>query len=489
MSASDITALLPIITPAIASVLVMMVIAFRRNHALTAALTTGGLVIASSMLLVMLPLLPRQVTPLIFVDRYAFFFMGLFFAASFFVVLLSYGYFAARPGRHDEFYVLLLIATFGSAVLAASSHFVSFFLGLELLGISLYSMIAYQRTDRYGNEAGIKYLVLAATSSAFLLFGMALVYAQLGTMQFTRIAVEAAALSVSSSLPLLAGFALIIVGIGFKLALVPFHMWSPDVYEGAPAPVSAFIATVSKGAVFVLLLRYFSLVDIHRFPAIVTVFTIIAIASMLIGNLLALAQNNIKRILAYSSIAHLGYVLVAFIAGGPAAITAASYYLAAYFVTILGAFGIISVLSSAGSGGRDADALDEYRGMAWHRPWLAGMLTLVLFSLAGIPLTAGFMGKFLVISAGAGSTLWLLLVVVAVSSSIGLYYYLRIITVLYTRVPAQVPEKRETPAAGPRLSLSGGTALVVLAVLLIWLGVFPSPLLRLIKATAEHLIY
>lgn len=485
MSPGDITVLLPVMAMAAASVLVMMVIAFYRNHALTAALTIAGLVIAFSMLLVTSPLLPRQVTPLIFVDGYAFFFMGLLFAACFFVVLLSYGYFSRRPGRHDEFYVLLLIATFGSAVVAASSHFVSFFLGLELLGISLYSLIAYQRTDRYGNEAGIKYLILAAVSSAFLLFGMALVYAQLGTMQFALIAREAAVSSVSSSLPLLAGFALIIVGIGFKLALFPFHMWSPDVYEGAPAPVSAFIATVSKGAVFALLLRYFSLVNIHQFPAIVTVFTIIATASMLIGNLLALAQNNIKRILAYSSIAHLGYLLVAFIAGGTAAITAASYYLAAYFVTILGAFGIISVLSFSGSGGKDADTLDEYRGMAWRRPWLAGMLTLALLSLAGIPLTAGFIGKFLVISAGAGSTLWLLLVVLAVSSSIGLYYYLRIVTVLYSRVP----EGREMPAAGPQLSLSGGTALVVLALLLIWLGVYPSPLLRLIKATAEHLIY
>ena len=500
MSAPDITALLPLITMAAAPVVVMMVIAFYRNHTLTVALTMAGLAIAFSMLLVTSPLLPRQVTPLIFVDRYAFFFMALLFTASFFVVLLSYGYFAARPGRHDEFYVLLLIATFGSAVLVSSSHFVSFFLGLELLGISLYSLIAYQRTDRYGNEAGIKYLILAAVSSAFLLFGMALVYAQLGTMQFVRIAGEAAGLS-GSSLSLLAGFALIIVGVGFKLALVPFHMWSPDVYEGAPAPVSAFIATVSKGAVFALLLRYFSIVNIHQFPAIVMVFTIIAVASMLVGNLLALAQNNIKRILAYSSIAHLGYVLVAFIAGGSAAITAASYYLAAYFVTILGAFGIISVLSSSGRGVRDADTLDEYRGMAWRRPWLAGMLTLVLLSLAGIPMTAGFMGKFLVVSAGAGSTLWLLLVVLAVSSSIGLYYYLRIVTVLYARVPAQVPAKApakvpakaldelEMPPAVPRLSLSGGTVLLVLALLLIWLGVYPSPLLRLIKATAAKLVY
>ncbi len=489
MSPADLTALLPLIALAAASVIVMMVIAFYRDHRMTAALTMAGLVIAFLMLWKTSSMLPRQATPLILLDRYAFFYMGLIFIASFFVAALSYGYFEHRPGRHEEFYVLLLFATLGSAVLAASSHFISFFLGLELLGISLYSLIAYQRTDECGNEAGMKYLILAAVSSSFLLFGMALVYAQMGTMQFARIAEESAVYiaSSTSSLPLLAGFAFIIVGVGFKLAVVPFHMWSPDVYEGAPAPVSAFIATVSKGAVFALMLRYFTVVTLHQFPAIVSVITAVAVASMLIGNLLALVQDNIKRILAYSSIAHLGYVLVALLAGGAESVTAVCYYLAAYFVTIMGAFGIVSVISSSPGSrrDRDADSLDEYRGMAWRRPWVAGMFTLVLLSLAGIPLTAGFIGKFYVIAAGAHSTLWLLLVVLAISSSIGLYYYLRIITVLY----AEMPERQGTPAAVARLSASGGTALAVLALLLIWLGVYPSPLIQLIKATAAHLIH
>ena len=480
MSLADLAALLPIIVIAAASVIVMIIIAFFRSHKLTVILTLAGLVISFVMLLAEASMLPRQVTPLIILDRYAFFFMGLILAASFFVTVLSYGYLKDRPGRHDEYYVLLLIATLGSAVLVASSHFASFFLGLELLSVSLYALIAYQRSDERGNEAGLKYLVLAAASSSFLLFGMALVYTQMGTMQFALIAEKAAASA--SSLLLLAGLALIIVGIGFKLALVPFHMWTPDVYQGAPAPVGAFIATVSKGAVFALLLRYFTRLSLHDFPAIFIVFTAIAIASMFIGNLLALAQNNVKRILAYSSIAHLGYVLIAFLAGGPMAVTAVSYYLAAYFVTIMGAFGIISVLSS---NERDADALDEYRGLAWRRPWLAGMFTLVLLSLAGIPLTAGFSGKFFVITAGAGSTLWLLLVALAVSSSIGIYYYLRIITVLYAPIPAG----QGLPAAGPLLSLARRVALAVLALLLIWLGVSPAQLLGLIKATAAHLIY
>ncbi len=480
MSLADLAALLPIIVIAAASIIVMIIIAFYRSHKLTVVLTLAGLVISFVMLVAEVTMLPRQVTPLIILDRYAFFFMGLILAASFFVTVLSYGYLKDRPGRHDEYYVLLLIATLGSAVLAASSHFASFFLGLELLSVSLYSLIAYQRSDERGNEAGLKYLVLAAASSSFLLFGMALVYTQTGTMQFALIAERSAASA--SSLLLLTGLALIIVGISFKLALVPFHMWTPDVYEGAPAPVGAFIATVSKGAVFALLLRYFTRPAIHDFPAIFIVFTAIAIASMFTGNLLALGQNNVKRILAYSSIAHLGYVLIAFLAGGAMAVTAVSYYLAAYFVTIMGAFGIISVLSSKEG---DADALDEYRGMAWRRPWLAGMFTLVLLSLAGIPLTAGFSGKFFVIAAGAGSTLWLLLVALAISSSIGIYYYLRVITVLYAPIPAG----QGLPASGPPLSLAGGVVLAVLALLLIWLGVAPAQLLGLIKATAAHLIY
>ena len=479
MSAADLPVLLPIIVIAVVSVTAMTVVAFYRNHSLTAGLTLAGLIAAFFLLPATAASLPRQVTPLLCMDRYAFFFMGLLFISSFFVVVLSYVYLKDQPESHEEFYILVLIATLGTAVLAGSSHFASFFLGLELLSISLYSLIAYRRADESGNEAGVKYLVLAAASSAFLLFGMALVYAETGTMQFSKIAEVVSGLS-SPSLLLLAGLALITVGVGFKLALVPFHMWTPDVYEGAPAPVGAFIATISKGAVFALLLRYFTLVSLSRFPSIVLVFSCIAMASILVGNLLALVQNNIKRILAYSSIAHMGYMFIAFLAGGSAGVTAASYYLAAYFITIIGAFGIISVLSQ---GEKDADSLDEYRGLAWRRPWLAAMLTLTMFSLAGIPLTAGFLGKFFVVATGVGAMLWLLLIVLVIGSTIGLYYYLRIISALYARMP----DGQGVNVAEPRLSLAGGAVLTVLALLIIWLGVYPSPLLHLIKLTSAQL--
>jgi NADH-quinone oxidoreductase subunit N len=267
--------------------------------------------------------------------------------------------------------------------------------------------------------------------------------------------------------------ALMITGIGFKLAVVPFHMWTPDVYEGAPAPVTAFVATVSKGALFGLLLRYF-----REAPAtggtVFLVFTIIAIASMVVGNLLALLQNNVKRILAYSSIAHLGYLLVAFQAGGLLGGRAATFYLTAYFVTTLGAFGVVSVLSA---GDRDADRIEDYRGLFWRRPALAGVLVVMLFSLAGIPLTAGFLGKFYVVAAGAASATWLLLLVLVTTSAIGIYYYLRIIVALYaTETPAIHAEHVE-----PRMHATSRVVLTVLTGVLFWLGIYPAPLLAVIQ--------
>jgi NADH-quinone oxidoreductase subunit N len=320
-------------------------------------------------------------------------------------------------------------------------------------------------------------LILAAVSSAFILFGMALVYAEIGSMEFTQIASRAASPG-DFGLSFTAGLAMIIVGLGFKLAVVPFHLWTPDVYEGAPAPVTAFVSTVSKGAVFAVVLRYFSMVGVPNSGPIFAIFTIIAIASMFTGNLLALFQNNVKRVLAYSSISHLGYLLVTLLASGAMAATAAAFYLSAYFITTLGAFGVVTVLSEQD---RDADSMDDYRGLAWRRPWLAGVFTAMLLSLAGIPLTAGFVGKFYVVAAGVGSGLWLLVIILTVNSALGLYYYLRIIVPLYTR-------RDEEMTATPRLSLSGSAVLAGLTVLLVWLGVYPVPLIQMIQKLVQGLI-
>src|SRR6266436_1992864 len=474
MNPADILALLPLLLIAGTSVVVMLGIAFKRNHALAAGLTLAGLTAAFISIYVAAPLAPRQVTSLLLVDRYALFYMGLIIASAAAVAALSFQYLENHDGHREELYLLLLIATLGCAVLVASSHFVSFLLGLEILSISLYAMVAYSKDHKLALEAGIKYLILASASAAFLLFGMALIYAGVGTMEFSGI--RELSLSGSEFALLVPGIVLTVTGIGFKLGVVPFHLWTPDVYQGAPAPVAAFVATTSKSAMVALLLRYFYLSGALQYRAVFLVFAIIAIASMCAGNLLALLQTNVKRILAYSSIAHFGYVLVAFLAGGTMAIEAVSFYLVAYTVTILAAFGIVTVLSGSE---RDADDLEDYRGLFWRRPVITGVFTAALLSLAGIPATMGFLGKFYVLAAGAAAAAWPLIIILVVTSVAGLFYYLRIVVALYSAVPERAPIQV--------VSQSGAFILVVLVILLIWFGVYPAPLLNLIRTTTAAL--
>jgi NADH-quinone oxidoreductase subunit N len=478
MNKTDLFALLPYLILTATAVVVMLVIAFRRSHLTSCSLTLAGLVLSFLSLFPVMHLSPLKVTSLIIIDGYSVFYTGLIVAAAFVVALLSFGYLANRKGNREEYYLILVLATLGSSVLTASRHFASFFLGLEILSVSLYVLIAYYRDAEKNLEAGIKYLILAAFSAALLLFGMALVYAELGTMEFGKIVMMSSA-GRHYNVLLLSGFALIVAGIGFKLGVVPFHMWTPDVYEGAPAPVTAFIATVSKGAIFALLIRYFGGFDIRYYPPLFLIFTIVAIASMLAGNLLALFQKNVKRILAYSSIAHLGYLLVAFQAGGARGVTAATFYLVAYFVTTLGAFGIVTVLSGKS---KEAEDLEEYRGLAWRRPWLSLLFTAILLSLAGMPLTAGFIGKFYVAAAGVGAYLWLEVIVLVISSAIGLFYYLSVINTLHTRGKGEKIRASAVP-----LPFGAGLALAAIVLLLVFLGVYPSPLVVLIQATAGRL--
>ncbi len=473
----DFIALLPLLIVAATAIAVMLAVAAHRSHALSASLSFAGLAAAFASLWIAAPYAPRQVTPLLVIDRYALFYIGLIVAASMAFIPLAYGYLEKSAGEHDELYILLLVATLGSTVLVASSHFVSLFLGLELLSVALYAMIAYPRFRPLPLEAGIKYLVLAAVSAAFLLFGMALIYGALGTMQFAEIASRLTGTGFDRWL-VLPGLGLILTGFGFKLAVVPFHVWTPDVYQGAPAPVTAYIATVSKGAMFAVLLRYFYGSGAHGLRPVYLVFTIIAIASMFAGNILALLQDNVKRILAYSSIAHLGYMLVAFQASGDLGPTAVTFYLVAYFVTILGAFGVVGILSD---GTRDADTLEDYQGLFWRRPALAAVFTAMLLSLAGIPVTAGFIGKFYVIAAGASAAMWGPVVILVITSAIGLYYYLRIVVALYG-------PPRQPRLAQPALALPGALALAVLAACLIFFGVFPQSLLGIIRQAISGVV-
>jgi NADH-quinone oxidoreductase subunit N len=467
MSGNDFFALMPLILLAGSSVLIMLLIAIKLSHRVIQLSSLLLFIVAFSSLIFIQKLLPYHIEPLLVIDGFSVFIMGLIIFSSLVVNILSYIYFEEKEESPKEYYVLLFLCTLGACVLAVSKHFVSLFLGLEILTVGLYALIAYLRVRHHNIEAGIKYLVLAAFSSAFLLFGMALIYLETGSMQFSMIAHSLTSLQSLSPL-FLTGLGMMLVGVGFKLAVVPFHMWTADVYEGAPAPVTAFIATASKGGVFAVLLRFFIMIDGFKFKVVMLILICIAIASMIIGNLLAVQQKNVKRILAYSSIAHLGYLLVAFIPGSMMSIKALSFYLMAYFITTLTAFGIVTVLSNKET---DAENIESYKALFWQRPVLACIFSSALLSLAGIPLTVGFVGKFYILAAGLQTGFWITALILVISSVIGLYYYLRIITTMFAGQKSILPEEER---ANPVFYMVSIIALSVLSLLIIWFGVYPS---------------
>lgn len=471
-------ALLPLLVTSLTAIVVMLAIAARRNHAMTFILSVVGLNLALLSLIPALEVGPIEVTPLLLIDAFACYYMGLVLAASLACITLIHAYLGGNsgkgyPGNREELYLLVLLSAAGGLVLVSAQHLAGLFIGLELLSVPTYGMIAYAFFNKRSLEAGTKYMVLSAAGSAFLLFGMALLYAESGNLGFADIG---ASLAQESSQLVQIGIGMMLIGLAFKLSLVPFHLWTPDVYEGAPAPVAAFLATASKVAVFAVLLRLYQISPAMSGGWLNELLTLIAIASILFGNLLALLQNNLKRLLGYSSIAHFGYLLVALIASKGLAVEAVGVYLATYVLTSLGAFGVITLMSTPYSG-RDADALYEYRGLFWRRPYLTAVLTVMMLSLAGIPLTAGFIGKFYVIAAGVEAQLWWLLGAMVLGSAIGVFYYLRVMVTLFMREPNM--HRHDAPFDwGQR---AGGIMLLVVALLAFFLGVYPQPLLELVQ--------
>ena len=473
-------ALLPLLITSATVVLVMLAIAWKRNHTLTFGLSVLGLNLALLSLLPALGVTPIEVTPLLLVDKFACYYMALVLAATLACVTLTHAYLGGEsgkgyPGNREELYLLMLLSAAGGLVLVSAQHLAGLFIGLELLSVPTYGMIAYAFFNKRSLEAGIKYMVLSAAGSAFLLFGMALLYAESGNLTFAGIGAKLAADGLPSMLAQL-GVGMMLIGLSFKLSLVPFHLWTPDVYEGAPAPVAAFLATASKVAVFAVLLRLYQMSPATAGGWLNDLLTLIAIASIIFGNLLALLQNNLKRLLGYSSIAHFGYLLVALIASKGLAVEAVGVYLATYVLTSLGAFGVITLMSTPYSG-RDADALYEYRGLFWRRPYLTAVLTVMMLSLAGIPLTAGFIGKFYVVAAGVQSQQWWLLGALVLGSAIGVFYYLRVMVTLFM----VEPNLRRHDAPLHWGQQAGGVMLLFVALLAFFLGVYPQPLLELVQ--------
>ncbi len=485
MTALDFQALAPHLTLTGGILAVLLAVSFWRSHRTTLALTLLSLAAAFIALWPGLDAGPRPVTPLLMLDAYAAFFNGLFILIGAVTALLAHRYLEGRAGSPEEFHVLLLLATLGAMTLAGAQHFAALLLGLEILSISLYAMVAYPEEDSPPLEAALKYLVLSGVGSTIMLFGMALIYHATGALGFAELAAFVAT-GDRADLWLTAGQVLFIIGIAFKLSLIPLHMWTPDVYQGAPAPVAGYLATVSKAAVFAVLLRFAvdaRLLDLSGAGAVpvAMLFAVIAVLSMVVGNVLALLQDSIKRLLAYSSIAHVGYLMIALLVlgvrpGDAMAVETALMFLAGYLAMTLAAFAVVSELSAAAVGERDRIA--EYSGLFWRRPLLAAVLTAALLSLAGIPLTAGFIAKFYLFAAGVEGALWSLIWAMIVGSALSIYYYLKIVFAMTVR-GAETPA---IPASAAGMATAAALGLAVLA-----LGIHPAPLIDWVGEIAQGL--
>jgi NADH-quinone oxidoreductase subunit N len=471
MTGTDFQCLMPLIIIAGAPIIMMLTIAFTRHFSVIYSFSLLAFILAFLSVFFLPQVIPHRISSLLVFDGFTLLFFGIIIFASFLITILSRDFLLYQEGLKEEYFIVLSLAALGSMLLVAACNFVTLFLGLEILSVSLYVLVAYRRSRDHSIEAGVKYMILAAVSSAFLLFGMGLIYADTGSLEFDKIGQIIKQVETPQPL-LLIGFSMMMVGLGFKLAAAPFHMWTPDVYQGAPAPVATFIATVSKGAVMALVLRFFYSIGGFSNEQFILMITIIAALSMFTGNILALRQKNIKRLLAYSSIANMGYLLVTLLIGNEGGYQAAVFYLLAYMITTLGAFGVI-VLSSDKD--NDADQVSDYKGLFWKRPWVALVFTLTLLSLAGIPVTAGFIGKFYIVFNGINSGLWFLVISLVINSVIGLYYYLSVITTLFS--PAG--EKQF-----PEISLAGHLVLGFVVIGILWLGINPGGIIELITRMA-----
>ncbi len=384
------------------------------------------------------------------------------------VVIYSRPYLLERGLLKGEFFVLVLFALLGMMVMISANHFISLYIGLELLSLSLYALVALQRDSAQATEAAMKYFVLGALASGFLLYGMSLLYGLTGTLELPAMA-QILQAGVQNEMVLVFGLVFLIAGLGFKLGVAPFHMWVPDIYQGAPSAVTLFVGSAPKLAAFAITMRL--LVDgLH--PQVENwqgMLAVMAVLSLAIGNLAAIMQTNIKRMLAYSTISHMGFLLLGIMSGTFAGYTAGMFYVIAYVLMSLGSFGLVVYLSR---NGLEAENLDDFRGLNSRNPWLAALMAILMFSMAGLPPFVGFYAKLAILQSLVGAGFVWLAVVAVMFSLIGAFYYLRVVKVLYFDTPkADAPIYTAIPDVQALLSING------LAVLM--LGIMPQPLITL----------
>jgi NADH-quinone oxidoreductase subunit N len=479
MSANDLVSVLPVLITIIGGLAILLIdlgVPAERK-ATTAWLAMATLLLAAVAALAQLPNAPvNAFGDMVRADAYAYFLDALLAIIGCITVLLTLRYNQVRGIMRGEFYPLMVFSISGMMLMGHSLNLLMVFVAVELLSIPLYILCGIARPNQNSEESAMKYFLMGAFASGFLVYGIALIYGASGTTSLARLNAILSDTTARAYDPVLlfAGAALVLVGLGFKVAAAPFHMWTPDVYEGAPTTVTAFMATATKVAGFAALLRVFSFGLEPLLSQWQPVVALIAALTMILGNVTAIVQNNVKRMFAYSSIAHAGYVLVGVAAGNEAGATGVLFYLAAYAFTTLAAFAVISAI---GSGTEENQTFDAYTGLGRRKPLLATVLAIALFSLIGIPPTAGFIGKYFLITAALNSGLTWLAVLMVLVSVVSAYFYLRLIVTMFMREPQAEDEGEAIAGNAPR---SLAAAISTAAVLII--GVLPAPLLGLITA-------
>lgn len=470
---------LPIIVLVVCVIVTLLTISIKRNHGLAYLICGAGLMITMLLLFEQIGFETYQTKLFLFKPITPFLSLIMLIVVGMLWVQL-YQWLEQLNERKEEYYLLLLFSTIGALLLVISNHFASFFLSLELMGLSLVGLVAYSGKDKIAQEAGIKYLILSAIASALILMGIAIIYIQYGTLLFTNLTV----FSASNLMPAwvsITAIIFILAGVFFKLSLVPCHLWVADLFQGAPLPSAALLATLSKLSIFIVLWRMFNIGQWHNYQVIIDIISAVAIASMIIGNLLGLLQHNLLRLLAFSSIAHFGYLLIVLLLvnsnrdlflGSSFATEAVVFYLVGYLFTLVGLFSVLMQMPQI-------KQINQLKGLFWHRPFIAITLGLLMLSLAGIPLTIGFMGKFYLVLTAVSHQLWWLLGALVLGSVIGLYYYLRVIMVM---IQAD-SHNEQTGANFTELKLSTNT--IVLNYLTIFIvigfGTFPAAFSQLIQ--------
>lgn len=465
----DLIALAPVLVLSVFAMLVLVLDLWGgRNKSLLVFTSLVGLLMTAISAFAKHPIPAYSFNDSYIVDHMSLFFICIFTISSALAILLSVEYNEREGIRAGEYYALILFCTVGMILLASSTDMIMIFLGIEIVSICLYVLAGIRRNDHRSNEAALKYFLLGAFATGFLLYGMTLVYGSTGSTNLFKIAEFVQNPSAQSSPLLLMGLVLLIIGFGFKVASAPFHMWAPDVYQGAPTPVTAFMAVGPKAAAFAAFFRVFA----EAFPEMSSsweiLLSIIAVLSMIVGNLGAIMQTNIKRMLAFSSVSHAGYILMAVIAKSSLGSSSMLFYMLTYAFMTFGVFGIIIIL---GRKGEENLEIQNYSGLAYKHPVIALSMTIFLLSLGGLPPFAGFVAKFYLFSAAIQEGLLTLVIIAVLNSAISFYYYLKIVVFMYMK----------EPEAEFNISLTPMTLFVVLIGVIgtIQLGIFPNAIITL----------